>query len=360
MSGAILRFYIIDAAVANPLAFSSDAVTIGVDVLSNKEATVRRRRITLVNNPRAGKGTPRAGLGRVVASILATPYRTYEPKTLAELDAVADRICQEETDMVAFCGGDGTIHQNVTRLIRAHLSNGKPLPEILLFPVGTMNNTATSLGITRYTAPQLAERVRRKIEDGRPFDLAHTHALKVNDEYGFFYGTGLPVNFLERYYADTKRRGPWRAVRVALGAFGDELFSLLTFRKPRHGLIKDLHAKIVFPEGYDPPVAPFMTHRAILAGTIDQIGLGCRALPDAMRERGSFMIRSSRLSFWGIIANSGPLWAGLGIPSTHDAVVGRTVIEYEQPTVCTVDGELKEPSSRDVLECGPLLTFIVG
>ncbi|MEA3249133.1 MAG: hypothetical protein U9Q03_02125 [Patescibacteria group bacterium] len=41
-------------------------------------------------------------------------------------------------------------------------------------------------------------------------------------------------------------------------------------------------------------------------------------------------------------------------------VLPRAVIEYKEPTVVMVDGELKPPTVRDELALGPELEIIVG
>jgi hypothetical protein len=35
-------------------------------------------------------------------------------------------------------------------------------------------------------------------------------------------------------------------------------------------------------------------------------------------------------------------------------------VEYEQPTVTQVDGDLKPPTTRDVIEICPALPFVIG
>lgn len=326
------------------------------------EAYVRKRKVAVVTNPNAGKNTPRAGLGKVIASILTTPYWTYNTETLGALQGAAQQIRHDRPDILVIAGGDGTIHHTLTSVLKAHESApGAPLPQILIIPIGTMNTVATSLGLTRHPAVRLAELVATKIRENRPLDHVHLNPLKVNDEYGFLYGSGLVVNFLEKYYEDREQRGPKRAVKVILGALGNEIVSAITFRKPTHGLMKPVHAKIALPGGHEPPVAPLMTHTAILVGAVDQIGMGCKGLPDARTHPGKFMLRSTNLSFWGLMANVGPLWAGFPLTSsTFDATTDRLTIEYEEPTVVQLDGDLKPARAVDVIESGPTVPFVTG
>jgi hypothetical protein len=326
-----------------------------------KGADVNKKTVAVVTNPNAGKNTPRAGLGKVIASILATPRWTYNPQTLSALADSAKELNRDRPDILVIAGGDGSVHQTLSKLLLEYeRSPNTPLPQILVIPIGTMNNLATTIGLTRLPAVKLAELLAAKIRENQPLDITHVSPLKINDEYGFLYGSGLPVNFLQKYYEDPKKRGAKRALKVILATLGNELASLVTFRKSKQILTQPVHAKITLPDGNEPPVAPFMTHTGILCAAIDQVGLGCRAMPDARSKPGCFMLRSTHLSFWGLAMSVGALWVGLPLPATFDAVVPHLTIDYQEPTIATIDGDMKQPRTRDVITCGPTLSFITG
>ena len=320
-----------------------------------------KKKVAVVTNPNAGKNTPRAGLGKVIASILATPRWTYNPETLSALEGTAKELSRDRPDILVIAGGDGSVHQTLSKVLLEHEhSPDAPLPQILIIPIGTMNNLATAIGLTRHPAVKLAELLATKIRENHPLDVTHVSPLKINDEYGFLYGTGLPVNFLQKYYEDPKKRGAKRAIKVILATLGNEIASLVTFRKSKQILTRPVHAKITLPDGNEPPVAPFMTHTGILCAAIDQVGLGCRAMPDARSRPGCFMLRSTHLSFWGLVASLGPLWVGLPLPATFDAVVPHLTIDYQEPTIATVDGDMKPPRTSDTIACGPTVAFITA
>ena len=320
----------------------------------------KRQKIALISNPHAGKNTPRAGLGKVIASILAEPRWTYTTETLGELRMAADFIKRDRPDILAFSGGDGTVMRTLTDICQSYeRSPGMALPQILVIPTGTMNVVGTSLGLTRMSAETLASTIRAKIDANVPLDTARLSPMKVNDRYGFLYGAGLPINVLEQVYA-SEHRGPKRIAKIMVRAFWEELWALACFRKSPQILTKPVHAKIIFPNGYEPPVAPYMTHTAILAGSVDQVGLGCRALHDARSKPGCFMIRSTNLGYWGLSRRIGHLWAGLSFPAIYDATVPYVDIEFEQPTDITIDGEIFKGRLHDRISCGPSLTFITG
>jgi hypothetical protein len=359
-----------------------------------KAAAPKAAKVTVVTNKNSGRGTPRAGLGKVIGSILATPYRHYDTATLRELDGAVEAIGNDRPDIVAWAGGDGSVHHMVTRLVHKYADIGAPLPRLLYIPTGTMNNLAHSIDLTRMPAVDFAKMIAAKLEAQRrganlPFQTAALDPIRVNgDKYCFLYGAGLPVNILHEYekvgYRCENRDacgfvctwavgtqlkgecpmcghkvakeglGPWRAIKVILAAFWS--------RRLRKSLTRPVHARIALPEGNDPPVAPFMTHTGIIVATVDQLGMGMRGMPDAMSRPGHFMLRSTQLTFWGLTLPTtlGALWSGLPLPKSFDAVVPRLTIEYEEPTVTTLDGEIMAPTFRDTLECGPRISFITG
>jgi len=322
---------------------------------------VKRRSVAVITNPSAGKNTPQAGLGRVIASILSTPHWIYTPDTLAELGEVARQLGRERPDILVVVGGDGTIHQTLSRVLREHENaQSTPLPQVLIIPVGTMNNVATAIGLTRHSAVKLAKLVAAKIRENQPLVAIHRNLLKINGEYGFLYGTGLPVNFLQKCYENREQRGSTRAVKVILSTLGNEIISILTFKPSSQLLTRPVHATIAFPQEHEPPVVPLTTYTGIMCAAVDNLGLGCRGMPDATSHSGCFMLRSTQLTFWGLAASLGPLWAGLPLPATFDAVVSHVQIDYHEPTIATIDGDMTALTTCDIIDCGPTVSFITG
>lgn len=304
-------------------------------------------------------------MGKVIGSILArppNPNRIYSTQTLADLERAAAQIHRDQPDILALAGGDGTLHRAITALlVKRHGQSSTKIPEILLLATGTMNNVAATIGATRFSPVALAERVATKLREGLPFDYAHAYPLRVNDEYGFLYGAGMAVNLLERYYADRSTVGGMRGAVVLAEMFWDELLGLLPRRQPKQLLMKPVRATILLPRGHDARFADRELHNGIMVGSIDQVGLNCRALPDAMRVPGHFMVRSAQMTFWQVLNNIGRIWVGWSVPDlVLDATARTTIIEYATPTITQIDGELRPPTMRDVITCGPMLKFIIG
>ncbi|MFH1430667.1 MAG: diacylglycerol kinase family protein [Candidatus Uhrbacteria bacterium] len=324
---------------------------------------MRRTRLSLIRNHRAGRHTRRAGLGRVIGDILTrppSPQRVYDPETLEELEQQALKIHRDRPDILAIAGGDGTIHRALTAVLRHHEKEAA-LPDLLVLPIGTMNNAAASFGCTKYPPVELAKRVAAKIEQGIPFDYVHAYPLQVNDEYGFLYGSALPVHLLERYYEGGSTTGVFRSLQVVLKAVLDEVIGLLPRQTSHQLLTKPVRAKFILPNGFDDARAhEFVPYTGLMVAAIENVFVGCRALPEARAIPGRFMLRATQLSFWGVIANLIRIWNGFSIPATLDAVVPELVVEYDQPTVTTIDGDLNPPTMRDVIRCGPMMKVIVG
>jgi hypothetical protein len=362
-------------------------------VAFGRKAAPKAIKTAVVTSKKTAAGTSRAGLGTVIGSILATPYRHYDTGTLAELDLAIKRIAADRPDIFAFTGGDGAVHVIVTRLIREYQALGIELPYLAYIPIGTMMNIGRSLDLDRVSAVNLAKLFGEKIDMQRrgeyaPFAVTPIQPIKVNEEYGFIYGSGLPVNFLQEYeravhHCEDREHcgfrckwvhamrakgvcpkcgrklvrealGPWRAIKVILGS--------LISKKKRRQLMRPVHAKVSLPDGHDPPVAPFMTHTALMVATVDQLGMGMRGMPEARSRPNHFMLRSTQLKYWQLAfpTTLGALWAGLPLPKTFDAVVPSLVIEYEEPTVATLDGDMLQPATRHELSYGPMLRFITG
>ncbi len=346
--------------------------------------------VAVITSKKTGRGTKRAGYGKVIGSILATPRYHYDTATLRELDVAVAKIARDRPDIVVCASGDGGLKEVVTRVINGY--EGAPLPLFALIRGGTMNVVAQTLGVTRLPAPDFAKMLAAKLEIQRlggsaPFETKQLTPLRIGDKYGFMYGAGIPVNILQEYEKanyhceDVDACGykcPWAAgsqmkecpkcakklVKDGLGPRRalSVLLSALLSRGLRKRLVKPVHAKITLPDSHDPPVASFMTHTGLMVSTVDQLGMGMRGMPQAMSTPGHFMLRSTQLGFWQFLAPTtlGALWTGLPLPKTFDAVVPKMEIEYERPTERTLDGDFLPPTTSETIQCGPSLTFITG
>ena len=120
------------------------------------------KKLMFIVNPNAGKGGYKSALGGVLHIFYQAGYLPEIYFTAGQGDAT--RLCLEHAtdyDLVVCMGGDGTLSEVVAGLHR--LENA---PELGYIPMGTANDVATSLGLSRD-----ASECARTIVTGRAMEL---------------------------------------------------------------------------------------------------------------------------------------------------------------------------------------------
>ncbi|GAB4265015.1 MAG: diacylglycerol kinase family protein [Deferrisomatales bacterium] len=163
----------------------------------------RPRRVGLLTNPRSGGN--RRGLGRLHALLAAHPEVVHRQAVTPEQIASALRnLAEEEVEVLAVNGGDGTIQAALTALFEE-----RPFPRLPLLALplaGTTSMTARDVGLggSRLEAlarlfswaggkPVQAATVRRPVLRVR----AYPEAAPV---YGMFFGIGAVYQGVEYFH----------------------------------------------------------------------------------------------------------------------------------------------------------------
>lgn len=122
---------------------------------------MEQKNLLFVLNPHAGKGEIRQHLLPVVEKFNAAGYDVIVHPTAkaGELPAVITRL-GPAADLVVCCGGDGTLNETVTGLMRLN-----PRPPLGYLPAGTVNDFASGLGISKDL-----QAAAEKVVSGSPFD----------------------------------------------------------------------------------------------------------------------------------------------------------------------------------------------
>lgn len=289
-------------------------------------------------------------------------YVIYRTKTLAALDAaIADALKKFRPNVVLTVGGDGTTHQFLTRVIPAFQKFGVELPTFCIGAAGTMNVIPNALELTDANRFGSLERALRLLKLGDPH-LVRAHVLKVNDSYGFLYGAGLPVNALERYNAYEKR-GTIRAAQVFSRIFMDEVLAC-TGRKPKQpSIARPFVASLTCydDDGYFLVNSDSMT--AIMAGTIESLGLGSKPMYRARERPENFHLMAGDQGFWSYAKRLRNLVRGGKVTNLVDDPVREVKIAFapEDDVRRYVDGDTygnETFGNVDTISCGPLLTFL--
>ena len=171
-------------------------------------------KLLFVYNPCSGKGQIRGSLSQVIEILSKKGYDVTVYPTKRELDGcetVEKRA--KEFDLIVCSGGDGTLDEVVTGLLRS--GQKRVLGYI---PAGSTNDFANSLGI-----PKQMEQAARLITDGVPFSC---DIGKFNDNYFVYvaaFGMLTDVSYQTRqdlknalghaaYVLEAmKRMGTWRS-----------------------------------------------------------------------------------------------------------------------------------------------------
>lgn len=310
--------------------------------------------IGIITNPHSRRNRRHPERMRRLGYMLGQ-HDTYElTNRVEDVEGVARQFMDNEIDILALNGGDGTNHVTLTTFIKVY--GDKPLPKIALLRGGTMNTVSNGVGIAG-KPPRLLANLVEKYYTNQPFETTRRDILKVTDgtgtRYGFIFGNGLASNFLEEYYATGNPSPTTAAVLLSKAVmslpFGGDL---------ANRIVRPFNARIEL----DDDVWPERDYASVLASTQDQIGLGFRPFIRCQERDDSFHIL-------GVTA--GPLGVAmalprvrLGLPLSQDSfcssVSGRAVFRSSEPIGYTIDGDMHVAQDGLVtLETGPKIELII-
>lgn len=297
----------------------------------------------------------------------------------AELAAALESFAQKRIDVLAVCGGDGTLMATVSAAVAAY---GEALPPILILPGGTMNTAARNLGMYRYGGPEAVlfrllfalgaagkkglagvprctqEVVRIKTLEERPLILGRSDVVSNEDgdgvsrtRYGFIFGAAMGARYLSAY---ARRPGLLWAAWLGLRTLGSSLL-------PGGGsFARWLFERTPAELTVDGERATETAFRLLLVSTVPDVGLGMRVPWQAGRVRGRFHLIASSLP---LIANARQVVRmQRGQPlkgSPHlDLLAQSASLRFATSQPLTVDGDLFTARGVD-LSLGPSLEVLL-
>jgi diacylglycerol kinase family enzyme len=309
--------------------------------------------IGIVNNPRSRRNRLRPGIARRLREQLDGEGEVLDASTPEELERAVERFRAAGVDTLGVNGGDGTGHYVLTAFARAWRE--EPLPPVLLLRGGAMNTVAHGHGIHGGPERILREVLARR-RQGFPVRTVTRDLLRVSADggaprYGFIFGTGAIVAFLEAYYA-TGHPSPAAAALLLARGIGSALVrgrfaGALTRREPLR----------VASDGDDWPDGRYL---ALAAGTTPDIGLGFRAFHRCGEQPGFF----HAVGVTGSVAQLALAMPRLrrGAPwrrrLAQDEVARELVVEGERPRF-TIDGDLYGAERTVRVETGPPVELVV-
>ena len=121
------------------------------------------KNVLLIANPLSGRGKIRGELLRVVEIFSNADYSVtvYPTKSRGDATVKVASLKENQYDIIVVCGGDGTLNEVITGLMKANLKT-----VLGYIPSGTLNEWSTGLGIAKNIA-----KAARDIVDGRETTL---------------------------------------------------------------------------------------------------------------------------------------------------------------------------------------------
>ncbi|HOO70159.1 MAG TPA: diacylglycerol kinase family protein [Spirochaetota bacterium] len=267
--------------------------------------------------------------------------------TLDELEQACMDFKRNRYSYIGISGGDGTIHQVITRLINVYLPGS--VPPVVLLGGGTMNNIVRDLDL-RGTPQAVLSKLVAALKQGSAVATATRDTIKIDNCFGFIFGIGVVTNILNAAY-DCADPGPLRNLVVIATALRDGIFN-----REDSKLFTRIQARV----HVDDDEIPFADLLGVIAGTVEHKGMGFHLLPRANEKRGTFQVLISGLKPRELARQV--LRAKKGIPLkgalNYNNIGNRVRIFAENDISYTIDGDLYNGSRELIIETGPEITFV--
>jgi diacylglycerol kinase family enzyme len=309
--------------------------------------------IGLVVNPGARFHRKNAEVRTELRRILFGHGTMVESESVDALDAIAQRFKDQQIEVLAISGGDGTGSVTLERFLAVY--GDTPLPAIALIRGGTMNTVANGLGIPRQRPERLLSQIVLARKAGRELPLREVDCMVADGHIGFMVGTGALHGFLDVYYeAGAGNPTPATAARV----LGHGAVSALL----GGNYSKRMAGRVVADVVADGEPWPRRDYLAVAAGTIQEIGLGFRPYHMAGEVPGRFHLLGIHMSTpkFALLLPRVHRAKPLGDENVQEQLAERAVISSPEGLVrYIVDGELYHKRGDLEITVGPRLRVVI-
>lgn len=298
--------------------------------------------IGLITNPKSRKNRRDPGIAMNLAYLLGERGDFATPSDLGALADTVRRFADADIDLLCVNGGDGTVHQAMTALLRVWPA-GRPLPRVAVLPGGTMNIVANSIGV-KGDAGRALGRVLDAYHAGRVLPSTRRRLLRVDlpgepPVYGFLSGNGIIARFLEVYYAEPD---PSPAVVARLLARG--VASTLVGGRFARKLTQPYVGRVAL-DGVD---WPGTTWTAVAIGTVEQIGLGFTPFYRVREEPDRMHVVGIGGTIVDLARELPSIYLGRGIhqPGNREGTCATLLLEADGDIPMMVDGDFYPAKGR--------------
>ncbi len=273
-------------------------------------------------------------------------------QTLAELDKVISSACKNKGAYLGISGGDGTIHNVLSHIIKIYPKN--KIPPILLLGDGTMNNIASSINM-KGNSEKLLKKFVKKLRTSKKINTLSRDTMDINGQYGLLFGFGLVTNFLNAVYKDGKN-SKRKSFKVILKLIREIFKSRKTFGSDELELLKPVNANILV----DGKKMLYNEILVSLIGTVEIIGMGFKTLYRANEQQGKFHLLLSAIEPIKIFTNLHKIKYGIKIKHEKhiDELASEMVIDCKDELEYTIDGDMYKTNKKLKIQMGPRIDFI--
>lgn len=312
--------------------------------------------IGVITNPKSRRNRRDPGVARTLAYVLGERGQFVAPDDLDALAATLERFRDHQIDVLCINGGDGTVHQSVTAMVRAY-GEEAPLPPIVVLRGGTMNIIADSLGMTAGAETMLDQVVDAYHSgDALPERSVRLLRVEIDDQpprYGFLAGNGVIAGFLEVYYEQDDPSPIDAATLLARGAASAVVGGTLVRRlmRPWRG-----HISV---DGHTWAGDAWV---AIAIGTVEEMGLGFKVFNRVAAHPTKMQVVGIGSSVARLVAELPRLYAGYGPRhrANHSQLGEDLILQGTEPFPLMVDGDLYAASGGRVrFRLGPRVTMLL-
>ncbi len=303
-------------------------------------------KVCVVVNQNARRNKARPELPEKLARIFGSEATVRVTPSIESIQEIAREAKTAETETLAICGGDGTLHHTLTAF--HHVYGKQPMPRILTLSGGTMNMICRSVKV-QGPSEGIANRFRAAMERGKAATVERA-TVSAGGKLCFIFGLGLVTNFLDAYY-EGGNTSPLKAavivqktIRSALkqGEFAKRLFA------PWDG-------EIVI-NGETLPATYFT---AVLAQTIENLAFSFNPMYRALERNDRFHVIATQMGPVKLVNHLPKIWVGKPVnhPELFDRLAEEMVLKPSGRLLYTMDGDLYSTESSLKVTVGPTLTF---
>jgi diacylglycerol kinase (ATP) len=294
----------------------------------------------LIMNARAGAFRTRPSLRHALEARASSAWEVEQPLDVATLWACVDRSVEQGVAHLAIAGGDGTLHQVVTRLLSMGLPTSQ-LPLIWVIPCGTMNILARCLGLARHPLA-CWDTMDAALEADGIWTRTEQRTLSIEGRHGFLFGNGVVASFLDEYNRLMSGSSHPSVPRLLVKRVGSALVGGVSTKALNQPYCGEVRCDGQLWEGE--------RWTAVAAGTVVQIGMGFRPFPEVLTSSDAMQVVGIGTGLRGLVWELPRIRMGWALSNPSNRTTLCRHLELRGPSQrYMVDGELYDAPESGVL-----------